>query len=59
LSDPARYAVLFDPEALRDLEEIADYMAEVRGRDDADALIQAIRAHIDALHTFPRRGSTL
>ena len=59
MSGSDRYEVRFDPEALRDLRRIADYMTEVRGPDDAEALVRAIIERADALQTFPLRGGTL
>ena len=56
MSGPAEYGIAISPAARRDLSEIVRYMAEVRGRDDADALLTAITGRLDQLRTFPSRG---
>lgn len=42
--------------ALADLAEIGDYFAQLRGLDDAEALIGDLRDHIARLDHFPLRG---
>lgn len=59
MNDPVRYKVLFDPEALRDFEEIAEYLTLVRGQDDAQELVGDITKRAEALSVFPLRGGTL
>ena len=56
MSDLARYDVALTPDARSDLAEIARYRAAKRGRDDADALLDAILATIATPGHFPLRG---
>lgn len=39
-----------------DLEEIHDYLAELRVADEADALLDQLLATIETLEQFPERG---
>ncbi|GGY92504.1 type II toxin-antitoxin system RelE/ParE family toxin [Novosphingobium colocasiae] len=52
-----RYAVEITRGAEDDLEEIHSYRMELRGGDDADALIDQFLAVIETLETFPERGA--
>lgn len=52
----ARYEVELTAGAEQDLEHICDYLADVRGGDDADALLGSFLDKIDSLEQFPDRG---
>jgi toxin ParE1/3/4 len=54
-----RYAVEISPDALRDLEDIDDYIARHDGRAKADYVIARIEAVIDSLALTPERGPYL
>ena len=52
------YAVIWAPNAIRDLDDILDYVASTRDADDADAerLYLRIVPRINSLARFPRRA---
>jgi len=52
-----RFAVELTNGAARDLEEIADRLAALRGADDAAALMEKLLATIGTLERFPQRGA--
>lgn len=52
-----RYGVELTQGAEDDLEEIHGYRLQVRGGDDADALIGEFLTVIDSLEAFPERGA--
>lgn len=52
----ASYRVELTQGAEDDLEEIHGYLTEVRGVDDADALLDQFLAAIETLERFPERG---
>lgn len=52
-----RYRVEFRREALDDVEELYDHIAEARSAADAASFVDAIVAHCEGLDTFPNRGS--
>lgn len=56
MSEPDGYDIAFTLGARGDLAEIANFMAGVRGNDDAAALVRSINDRITALRTFPLRG---
>lgn len=51
------YEVELTQGAENDLEEIHGYLADVRGADDAGALIDEFLTVIDSLEVFPERGA--
>lgn len=51
-----RYAVRLTHAALADLDAIGDHLAQHRGLDEAEALIERLRAHVRLLERFPFRG---
>lgn len=52
-----RYGVELTQGAEDDLEDIHRYRMQVRGVDDADALIGEFLTVIESLETFPERGA--
>jgi toxin ParE1/3/4 len=54
-----RYAVEISPDALRDLEDIDDYIGRQDGRAKADYVIARIEAVIESLAMTPERGPYL
>ena len=52
-----RFEIVLSAGALNDLADIRAYMTEVRGPDDATALITALLDRVEALTTFPHRGA--
>jgi toxin ParE1/3/4 len=52
-----RYEVLLTEDALRDVEEIHDYIAEHNGAANALRVIDRIDEVVESLSTFPERGS--
>ena len=52
-----RFEVLVTEDALRDLEEIHDYIAEHDAAANADHVIDRIDEVVESLSTFPERGS--
>jgi toxin ParE1/3/4 len=51
-----RYELKISPDALRDLEDIDDYIARHDGRAKADYVIARIESVIESLAVTPRRG---
>jgi toxin ParE1/3/4 len=51
------FDVLLTADAARDLEELYDYIAEHDAPSKADYVLDRIQKVIDALATFPERGS--
>lgn len=51
-----RFIVRLTRTAFSDLDEIADHMAQLRGLDAADALLDRLREHTNRLDRFPLRG---
>ncbi len=56
-SKPARYEVVLTEDALRDLEELYDYIAEHDAPAKADYVLQAIEKLLNSLVTLPERNS--
>ena len=52
-----RYAVIYAPEALVDLEDIYDHIADAAGEEIAFGYITRIRAFCTGFDTFPARGT--
>lgn len=52
-----RYAVIFTPRALRQLEELYGYIADESGEARAQTYVSKIVATCNALVTFPERGT--
>ena len=52
-----RFKVLVTEDALRDLEEIHDYIAEHDAAANASYLLDRIDEVVESLSTFPERGS--
>ena len=52
-----RYSVSISDNADEDLRTIANHVLRERSRDEAIALIDAIRGKIDTLEQFPNRGA--
>lgn len=52
-----RFRVLATEDALRDLEEIHDYIAEHDTAANADYVLDRIDEVVESLSTFPERGS--
>ena len=52
-----RFEVLVTEDALRDLEEIHDYIAEHDASANADYVLDRINETVESLSTFPERGS--
>ncbi|MFS0773952.1 type II toxin-antitoxin system RelE/ParE family toxin [Sphingomonas sp. 1P08PE] len=52
-----RYGVKLTPAALQDAREIAAYIAEHRGRDEAEDFFTSLLDCVDSLASFPDRGS--
>jgi toxin ParE1/3/4 len=52
-----RFGVLVTEDALRDLEEIHDYIAENDAAANADYVLERIDEAVESLSTFPERGS--
>ncbi len=50
------YAVIWAPNAIRDLDDILDYVASTRDADDAERLYLRIVPRINSLARFPRRA---
>jgi plasmid stabilization system protein ParE len=50
------YNVVWAPNAIRDLDEILDYVAATRSADEAERLYLKIVPRIDSLSRFPRRA---
>lgn len=49
---------VLSPEAVRDLEQIGDYIAfELRNKTAAGNVLRGIRKTIDSLRNFPERGT--
>lgn len=57
MTESERFEIEFGDGALSDLDEIASFMTEVRGRDEAAALVTALLDRAQTLGTFPRRGA--
>lgn len=52
-----KYIVVVDPDAERDLDEIADYIAQHASADRAIEVAAKIERTFAALETFPNRGA--
>lgn len=52
-----RFEVLVTEDALRDVEEIHDYIAELDAAANAHHVIDRIDEVVESLSTFPERGS--
>lgn len=57
MTESERFEIGFGDGALSDLDEIAAFMTEVRGRDEAAALVTTLLDRAETLGTFPRRGA--
>ena len=53
-----RYAIVYAPEALIDLEEIYDRIADAAGERTAFGYILRLRAFCAEFDTFPERGTS-
>lgn len=53
----ARYAVRFDRDAIADLVDIRDVIAEARGAAFANAFIERVVAHCESFCILPDRGT--
>ena len=51
------FAVRLSDDAVHDLEDICDYVAERDGPDRAQHVLTRIEAAVEALASFPERGS--
>jgi toxin ParE1/3/4 len=51
-----RFEVRMTADAVRDLEEIVDWIARHDGSERAQHVLDRIRAAVDALKRFPERG---
>ena len=52
-----RFEVMVTEDALRDLEEIRDYITEHDAAANADYVLDRIEEAVESLSTFPERGS--
>ncbi len=50
------YEVVWSPNAIRDLDEILDYVAITRNADEAEQLYLKIVPRVDNLSQFPKRA---
>lgn len=50
------YQLFWAPNAIRDLDDVVEFVASERGADDAERLYRKIVARIDSLSRFPRRA---
>ena len=51
------FTIELAPEAVRDLENLYEYVAATRSHAEATALLDRFARRIDALEQFPERGS--
>lgn len=51
-----RYEVVWSPNAIRDLDDILEYVASARNPDEAARLYERVVSRIDTLSRFPRRA---
>lgn len=49
------YQIVYEPEALISLEQIAIYYADVGGYELAESIVSRIQANIDGLENLPER----
>ena len=57
MTEPIDFEVKFDSDAATDLNAIADYLAHHRSAEAAGAFVTEVIARVEALATFPFRGS--
>jgi toxin ParE1/3/4 len=51
-----RFDIVWSPNAIRDLDEILDYVATTRSADEAERLYEKIVPRVDTLARFPKRA---